>query len=219
MGAGEVDAVHRSASRRRFPMLDELPPDAMLIGVFGFLNEYKGIGTAIQALQYLPPNHHLLIFGGIHPQEIVPRQPRHPYISSLFDGAYMDTTLYEQLNGSRAQGAPPLVIAADKGLRELLGTHPRDLSARIHFMGALGEADFLSGMTICEAVVFPYLEVGNLFSFSNHLCRRTAENRPLTNNDIRVKWKTLGCFPYAHRARKRSRKQFALATMPFSVSA
>ena len=27
-------------------------------------------------------------------------------------------------------------------------------------MGALGEADLLSGMTICDAVVFPYLEVG-----------------------------------------------------------
>jgi hypothetical protein len=41
-----------------------------------------------------------------------------------------------------------------------LGAHPRDLSARIHFMGAPGEADFLSGMAICDAVVFPYLEVG-----------------------------------------------------------
>ena len=51
-------------------MLDALPADAVLIGVFGFINEYKGIGTAIQALQHLPKNHHLLIFGGVHPQEI-----------------------------------------------------------------------------------------------------------------------------------------------------
>jgi glycosyltransferase involved in cell wall biosynthesis len=160
LGAGEVEAIRSTAARRRFAMLDDLPPDAALIGVFGFLNEYKGIGTAIQALQYLPNNHHLLIFGGVHPQEIVPRQPRHPYISSLFDGAYMDTTLYDRLSGTGAGNAPPLVVAADQGLRELLGAHPRDLSARIHFMGALGESDFLSGMTICDAVVFPYLEVG-----------------------------------------------------------
>ena len=59
-------------------MLDALPADAVLIGVFGFLNEYKGIGTAIQALQHLPKNHHLLIFGGVHPQEIAARQQRHP---------------------------------------------------------------------------------------------------------------------------------------------
>ncbi len=160
LGAGEVDAIRSGASRQRFPMLDDLPGDAALVGVFGFLNEYKGIATAIKALQYLPTNYHLLIFGGIHPQEIAPRQPRHPYISSLFDDAYIDTTLYDRLGAAGMESGPPLTVAADQGLRELLGPHPRDLSARIHFMGALGEADFLSGMAICDAVLFPYLEVG-----------------------------------------------------------
>jgi glycosyltransferase involved in cell wall biosynthesis len=158
--ATEVDAIRSSASRQRFPMLDQLPRDAVLIGVFGFLNEYKGIVTAIHALQYLPRNHHLLIFGGVHPREIVPRQARHPYISSLFDGAYMDTSLYERLGTIGTESAPPFVVGADQSLRELLGTHPRDLSARIHFMGALDEEDFLGGMAVCDAVVLPYLEVG-----------------------------------------------------------
>src|SRR5205085_3912122 len=45
LSAAEVDATRNSASRRHFPMLDDLPDDAVLIGVFGFLNEYKGIGT------------------------------------------------------------------------------------------------------------------------------------------------------------------------------
>jgi glycosyltransferase involved in cell wall biosynthesis len=161
LGAGEVEAVRRSALRRRFAMLDDLPPNSTLIGVFGFLNEYKGIGTAIQALHYLPNNHHLLIFGGVHPSEITPRQPRHPYIASLFDDAYIGTTLHARLSAIRAQNETvPLIVGADRGLRELLGAHPRDLSARIHFMGALPEEDFLSGMAICDAVVFPYLEVG-----------------------------------------------------------
>ena len=160
LGAGEAEAIRRGATRRRFAMLDDLPSDAVLIGVFGFLNEYKGIGTAIKALRYLPDNHQLLIFGGVHPHEIVPGQLRHPYISSLFDQAYMDTTLYDRMSAVGAQSdAAPLVIAPDQGLRELLGTHPRDLSARIHFMGALAEEDFLSGMAICDAVVFPYTEV------------------------------------------------------------
>jgi glycosyltransferase involved in cell wall biosynthesis len=160
LGAAEIDAICGAASRQRFPMLDDLPPDAVLVGVFGFLNEYKGIGTAIQALHYLPANHHLLIFGGIHPHEIVPGQARHPYIARLFDDAYMDTTLYDRMSAIGAQNeAPPLVVAADQGLRELLGAHPRDLSGRIHFMGALPEPDFLSGMAICDAIVFPYLEV------------------------------------------------------------
>jgi glycosyltransferase involved in cell wall biosynthesis len=158
--AAEIDAVRNSAARRCFPILDGLPSDVALIGVFGFLNEYKGIGTAIEALQYLPDNHHLLVFGGIHPQEIMPRQPRHPYLASLFDNAYMDTTLYDRLSAGGAASPPQLTLTADQGLRELVGAHPRDLSARIHFMGALSEKDFLSGMAICDAVVFPYLEVG-----------------------------------------------------------
>ena len=160
LSAAEVAAVRANASRRRFPMLDELPADAMLVGVFGFLNEYKGIVTALEALQYLPKNHHLLIFGGVHPQEIAARQLRHPYLSSLFDRAYVETTLYDRISGAASPGAPQLHIASEEGLRELLGAHPRDLSARVHFMGALAEDDFLAGMAICDAVVFPYLEVG-----------------------------------------------------------
>ena len=160
LGKAEVDAVHATASRQSFPMLDALPEDAVLIGVFGFLIQYKGFGTAIQALHYLPENYHLLIFGGIHPNEIAEHRQIHPYISSLFSDAYIDTTLYDRISAPAQESAPALVLTAERGLGELLGTHPRDLSARIHFMGALGDAEFLSGMAICESVVFPYLEVG-----------------------------------------------------------
>jgi glycosyltransferase involved in cell wall biosynthesis len=160
LSAPELAAIRAAASRRRFPILDDLPDAAALIGVFGFLNEYKGIGTAIDALQYLPDDHHLLVFGGVHPHEIAARQRRHPYISSLFDEAYMDTTLYERMSGPAAAGRPQLVLDSAAVLHEMVGHHPRDLSARVHFMGALDEADFLAGMAICDAVVFPYLEVG-----------------------------------------------------------
>jgi glycosyltransferase involved in cell wall biosynthesis len=152
--------VRRRASRREFPILDALSDDAVLIGVFGFVSEYKGIGTAIQALQHLPKNHHLLIFGGVHPQEIAARQPRHPYIDKLFHHGFVDATLYDEIGELAAQGAPRLVVDAEKGLPELLGKHPKDVSDRIHFMGAQAEPEFLSGMTVCDAVVFPYLEVG-----------------------------------------------------------
>jgi glycosyltransferase involved in cell wall biosynthesis len=160
LAAAEVDAIRTNASRHCFPMLDRMPADDVLIGVFGFLSEYKGFGTAIQALQYLPDNYHLLIFGGVHPQHISRHQPRHPYLSALFDEAHVDATLYDDLAAGGPQSAPQLVVSAQEGVRELLGTHPRDVSARIHFMGALAEDAFLGGMAICDAVVFPYLEVG-----------------------------------------------------------
>ena len=45
-------------------------------------------------------------------------------------------------------------------MRDLLIGHPKDLSRRIHFLGATSDQDFLSGMALCDTVVFPYLEVG-----------------------------------------------------------
>jgi glycosyltransferase involved in cell wall biosynthesis len=51
-------------------------------------------------------------------------------------------------------------VSIDRSLRDILVRHPKDLSGRMHFMGALEERDFLAGMAICDAVVMPYLDVG-----------------------------------------------------------
>ncbi|MGH7092813.1 MAG: hypothetical protein ACREFB_04690 [Stellaceae bacterium] len=160
LSPAEADAVHRRATRRHFPILDRVPDHAKLIGTFGFLNDYKGLSTAIRALHHLPDDHHLLVFGGIHPNEIVPGQPIHPFLSTLYDEAYIDASPYDRLSAPRSDNAPRLNFNVDRGLAELIGPHPRDLAARIHFMGALADEDFLLGMAICDAVVFPYLEVG-----------------------------------------------------------
>jgi glycosyltransferase involved in cell wall biosynthesis len=144
LSAGEAETTVAQATRQRFPLLDKLPADAVLVGVFGFLNDYKGFGTAIRALYHLPTTHHLLIYGGIHPNEIAANQPIHPYLLSLLDDAQVD--------------ARPSENSRKRGSRSV--ANPRDLSARIHFMGAPEDADFLAGMAICDAVVFPYLEVG-----------------------------------------------------------
>lgn len=158
MSPAGAETTRARSGRSSFPTLDNLPDDAVLIGVFGFLNDYKGFGTAIRALHHLPDNHHVLIFGGVHPNEIAPRQPIHPYLSSLFRDAYVDTSLYEEISGG-GDGTPGITLAGEC-LAELLGTHPRDVSKRVHFMGAPDDRDFLAGMSVCDAVVLPYLEVG-----------------------------------------------------------
>jgi glycosyltransferase involved in cell wall biosynthesis len=157
LSSNEVDAVHAGATRRRFASLDALPSEAVLIGVFGFLNTYKGFETAVRALHHLPANHHLLIFGGTHPNEIRTDAGIHPYIASLLKTAKVDTTLYDQLNGTVSAG---MTLDIERHLADLFGAHPRDLSDRLHFMGAPDDADFLAGMAMCDLVVFPYLEVG-----------------------------------------------------------
>ena len=155
---GEAQEIRRTASRAKFPVLDAVPAQSKLIGVFGFLGRYKGFDTVIRALHHLPEEYHLLIFGGVHPNEIRRHQPIDPVVSSLFDAGYIDTSVVERTRTS--WGAPAISVALDGSMRDLLVEHPKDLSSRIHFLGSQSDADFLSGMAVCDAVVFPYLEVG-----------------------------------------------------------
>jgi len=160
LSAAEVADTRRTASRKKFAVLDEVPAGSSLIGVFGFLGRYKGFDTVVRALHHLPKDYHLLIFGGVHPNEIKPHQSIDPVVSSLFDAGYVDTSVAERIGSNVEGNAPAVSVAVDSSMRDLLTEHPKDLSDRIHFMGAQSDADFLAGMAICDAVVFPYLEVG-----------------------------------------------------------
>lgn len=152
--------IRRTASRDGFPLLHGLPPEAKLIGTFGFLSPYKGFETAVEALRYLPEDHHLLIFGGVHPQTIRRNEPRDPYITRLLRQARIGQTI---LNSLQESGAAT-TLAVDASSRGLLERHPQDLSHRIHFMGVLNDEEFMTAMAVCDAVVLPYLEVGQTSS-------------------------------------------------------
>ncbi|MBV8132465.1 MAG: hypothetical protein JO282_08155 [Alphaproteobacteria bacterium] len=156
----EAEEIRRTASRAKFPVLDAVPAQSKLIGVFGFLGRYKGFDTAIRALHHLPEEYHLLIFGNVHPNEIRQHQPIDPVVSSFFDAGYIDTSVAERTRTHPGASVPGVSFAVDGSMRDLLVEHPKDLSGRIHFLGAQSDADFLSGMAVCDAVVFPYLEVG-----------------------------------------------------------
>jgi glycosyltransferase involved in cell wall biosynthesis len=156
----DAQAIRSAATRSRFPLLDAVPAESRLLGVFGFLGRYKGFDTAVRAMQHLPPDYHLLVFGGVHPREIRRHQAIDPYLASLLDTAYVDTNLFDRLRTGPGESAPGLSVAIDAPLQHMLVTHPKDLSGRVHFMGALDHDDFLAGMAICDAVVMPYLEVG-----------------------------------------------------------
>jgi glycosyltransferase involved in cell wall biosynthesis len=44
--------------------------DAKIVACFGFISPYKGLETAISAMELLPENYKLLIYGSIHPEAI-----------------------------------------------------------------------------------------------------------------------------------------------------
>jgi glycosyltransferase involved in cell wall biosynthesis len=63
--AEQFRALGREAAQRELGY----PPDTVLLSVFGFVTKYKGLLVAVMALRALPPNYHLAIVGGPHPQD------------------------------------------------------------------------------------------------------------------------------------------------------
>jgi glycosyltransferase involved in cell wall biosynthesis len=152
----EAERLRASATRDRFPVLTTLAPDTKLIGSFGFLSPYKGFETALRALHYLPDDHHLLIFGGIHPQSIKRELALDPYIQTLFNESHIGQSLLDTVS----EKAAPLTLNLDAVSKDLLTRHPEDLHHRVHFLGVHNDESFLAAMALCDVVVLPYLEVG-----------------------------------------------------------
>ncbi|MGM3162366.1 hypothetical protein ACS25C_16545 [Dickeya undicola] len=80
-----VDENHKASSEIYEKIKDEykIDPRCKIVGMFGFVNEYKGHSLAIQTLSYLPSNYKLMIFGRQHPQTIKNDELVNNYIYSL----------------------------------------------------------------------------------------------------------------------------------------
>jgi glycosyltransferase involved in cell wall biosynthesis len=160
IAADQAERIRMNAARDQFPVLTTLPAEAKLIGSFGFLSPYKGFETAIRALHYLPEDHHLLIFGGVHPQAIKRDQALDPYIQTLLDEAHIGQTILDTMSEKNT----PLSLHLDAASKDLLTRHPEDLQRRIHFLGVHNDEAFMRAMALCDVVVLPYMEVGQTSS-------------------------------------------------------
>jgi len=151
----EAEKLRSETSRSLFPQLKKLDGDAKIIGVFGFLGEYKGFETAVRSLYYLPENYHLAFFGGLHPNDVKKGQSIHPYVQTLLDTGNIGKTLFEKITSTKAANVNFQI--ADTSI---FGMQPENLSARMHFIGPQTDDGFARGMAICDCVALPYLEVG-----------------------------------------------------------
>lgn len=150
----QARAIAQSTARDDFPLLRNIPRDVKLVGTFGFLSAYKGHQTAIRALHLLPENFHLIICGAVHPQTIKRLAHIDPYVAELLRSARIGESTIDHLKETKL----PISVAGSHA--ELLGPHPENLAARLHFLGAASDEGFMKAMSICDAVVFPYIEVG-----------------------------------------------------------
>ena len=127
--------------REEFIKKYELDKNDKLIGIFGYISEYKGHETIIKALSYLPDNYKLLIFGSQHPMAIQEFSKCDPYISQLLN-MVDELKKQEELNG-----------------KEMLPKKEISITDRILFLGNLDDDDFLDALYCCDFAVLPYMEV------------------------------------------------------------
>lgn len=155
-------SIIENSSRNQFLPLRDIPNDAVIIGVFGFLGEYKGVDVAIQSLSLLPENYHLVIFGGVHPNAIKPGIKIDPYVEKILSLISPKKNLMGALLEGKA-GVGLNVTATD--FSKLQDVDVRvDLSSRVHFGGALSDADFASAIAVSDIALMPYREVGQASS-------------------------------------------------------
>ncbi|MEE9387258.1 MAG: hypothetical protein V3U96_01495 [Paracoccaceae bacterium] len=158
----EAAKIRSGAKRGEFTGLAHLPKGAKVLGVFGFLSEYKGIHTAIRALQLLPENYHLAIFGGLHPHEIKKSNQVHPYIGTLLAETHVGESLIHSMRGEPGTGNIAITLK-DADPSTLLQS-PRDISSRVHFMGTPSDEGLVKAMSVSDIAILPYFEVGQTSS-------------------------------------------------------
>lgn len=146
--------MKRKTTRAGVPVLARLPTGAKIIGVFGFLSEYKGFETVIRALHLLPNDYHIAFFGAVHPNEIRRNEKVYSYVKALLDEAYVNKSIFDNLKDVSVSVS---VAASDTSV---FVSHPKDLSRRIHFLGPQTDENFARGMAVCDVVVLPYIETG-----------------------------------------------------------
>ncbi len=123
-----------------------------IIGIFGYISEYKGHETIIKALSYLPDDYKLLIFGSQHPMSIQEYKSCDDYIEKLLQ------------------------------LIENISKNKKSFNERIQFLGNLDDDRFIEALYCCDFAVLPYLEVNQGGSGIASLVLETKINALYSNN-------------------------------------
>lgn len=139
-----------------------LPPNAKMMGGFGYISNYKGFETLIHAIAVLPKDWHLLVVGSQHPQSVKPWLNIDPYLELLLKEI-------EGVGRDEAKKAPEWLnakIRINGEIRDLaaLREQAHALMDRVRFVGNVDDDEFTFLLRNVDATVLPYLEVGQSMS-------------------------------------------------------
>ncbi|MBV9860305.1 MAG: hypothetical protein JO038_09420 [Alphaproteobacteria bacterium] len=156
----EREELRRTATRSQFLKRHSIPEDRKVVGAFGYIAQYKGFDTLIRCLWHLPDDYVLCIFGSQHPMSIKPQSHIEPYLGSLLEQMKREAKEYIDSRVERIKDLASTTVTPDE-VSDLANFDPAD---RIRFMGNMPDPEFIEALHCCDAVVLPYLEVGQSMS-------------------------------------------------------
>lgn len=127
------DSLNIWKQRLRFESNDKI------IGIFGYISQYKGHHQALRALNELPPNFKLVIAGKQHPKSIKEHENVDPYLDSLLD--------FIEKESSKKNSR--------KGLSDKI-----PLNKRVVFLNELSDEELFELVASVDFAWLPYLETG-----------------------------------------------------------
>lgn len=158
----ERSAAWKATDRANFLRKYGFRSNVKILGVFGYISAYKGIETAISALNSLPDNYVLALFGSQHPQSVQAEMSIDPYLKSLLKRIRVESEGKVKMKLRRLSKLPRNVQGIDEVSVNQLVDY--DISHRVRFLGNVDDPEFIEALRLCDAVVLPYLEVGQSMS-------------------------------------------------------
>ena len=116
----------------------------VVIGLFGFISEYKGHETAIKSLKLLPPNYKVIVFGSQHPMSIQNYTAIDSYLNKLIELIEENSVSFKETVYKKIDNTDNLESSFDR---------------RVIFAGNLDDDDFINALYCCDFAVLPYMEV------------------------------------------------------------
>jgi len=152
--------------RRAFLEKYNFREDDVVVGLFGYISEYKGIETAIKSLGELPDNYKLAIFGSHHPQSVQAHREIHPFLERLLETIedVDDESHAEAVKRARLNRMNKAAIQIETGPAAAGVPFPASLKERVRFIGSMPDAEFIEALRLVDAAVLPYIEVGQSMS-------------------------------------------------------
>lgn len=139
------------AEKMEFHKKYGLEQDDIVIGLFGFISEYKGHEVALKALKLLPANYKIIVFGSQHPMGIMKNVPVDPYIDRLI---HLIEENSKEPKADVGTGAASSIQNVEYSMKK----EKERLDRRVFFAGSLDDQEFIDALYVCDFAVLPYME-------------------------------------------------------------